>query len=127
MTARSPEPTHFDSFKWRGFFLFLLMLVLLAGLLGSVYLKHHIRMLEAQYYQIMQQTLVAKEQWGRLQLEKNHLTSPQRVENIAKNVLDMQRVDSPLVTIFVDKAVESAFVEFKTPLNNQEAWGVTDE
>jgi len=89
MQNRFPEPTHLKAFKWRGFFLFLLAILVLASLLAIVHVQHKIRDVESLYYQSLQHTLVAKEEWGRLMLEKKHLTSPARVEQIAKNQLNM--------------------------------------
>ncbi|BCN93875.1 hypothetical protein THMIRHAM_16600 [Thiomicrorhabdus immobilis] len=89
MHNRFPEPTHLNAFKWRGFFLFLLVTLVCASLLAIVHVQHQIRNVESQYYQSLKQALVAKEQWGRLMLEKKHLTSPIMVEQVAKKKLDM--------------------------------------
>ena len=89
MQTRIPEPAHMNEFKWSGFFLFILALLTLASLLGIVKVQHEIRNVESGYYQTMQQTLVAKEEWGRLMLEKKHLTSPVMVEKVASEQLDM--------------------------------------
>ena len=89
MQDRFPEPTHLKPFKWRGFFLFILVTLVLASLLAIVHVQHKIRNIESQYYQSLQQSLVAKEEWGRLMLEKKHLTSPNMVEQIAKQKLAM--------------------------------------
>lgn len=89
MQTRFPEPTHLKDFKWRGFFLFLLVMLVCASLLAIVYVQHQIRHVESRYYHSLQQTLVAKEEWGRLMLEKKHLTSPIMVEQVAKQKLGM--------------------------------------
>jgi len=89
MHNRFPEPTRLKDFKWRGFFLFLLVALVCVSLLAIVHVQHQIRNVESQYYQSLKQTLVAKEEWGRLMLEKKHLTSPAMVEKIAKQKLDM--------------------------------------
>ena len=89
MHDRFPEPTHLKNFKWRGFFLFILVTLVCASLLAIVHVQHKIRNIESRYYQSLQQSLVAKEEWGRLMLEKKHLTSPKMVEQIAKQQLGM--------------------------------------
>mgnify|MGYP001061020224 FL=1 len=89
MQTRIPKPAHMSYFKWSGFFLFMLALLVLASLLGIVKVQHEIRHVESRYYQTMQQTLVAKEEWGRLMLEKKHLTSPTMVEQVASEQLEM--------------------------------------
>ena len=89
MQSRFPKPTHLEDFKWRGFFLFILVTLVCASLLAIVHVQHQIRNVESRYYQSLQQTLVAKEEWGRLMLEKKHLTSPIMVEQMAKHKLGM--------------------------------------
>lgn len=89
MKNRSPEPTLLNGFKWRGFFSFILSVAILLSLLAIVYVQHKIRSLESRYYTSMQHTLVAKEEWGRLMLEKQHLTSQAMVERVAKEQLGM--------------------------------------
>lgn len=89
MHNRTPETAHLRDFKWSGFFLFSLALITLISLLGIVHIQHDIRSVESRYYQTMQQTLVAKEEWGRLMLEKKHLTSPAMVEKVASEQLEM--------------------------------------
>jgi len=89
MHDRFPEPTHLKNYKWRGFFLFILVTLVLASLLAIVHVQHKVRNIESRYYQSLQQSLVAKEEWGRLMLEKKHLTSPDMVEQIAKQKLGM--------------------------------------
>lgn len=88
MQNTSPEPTHLKAFKWRGFFLLLLLFICLVTLLAIVKTQHEIRSVESTYYQTLQHALEAREEWGRLMLEKQHLTSPARVEQQAKQ-LDM--------------------------------------
>ncbi len=89
MSSRFPKPTHLNAFKWRGFFLFILSVLALVSLLAIVQVQHEIRHLESRYYHSMQQSLVAKEEWGRLMLEQRHLTSPMMVEKVAKEQLGM--------------------------------------
>jgi len=89
MQNRSLEPTHLKGFKWSGFFLFILAMLVATSLLAIVHVQHEIRNVESLYYQSLKQNLIAKEEWGRLMLEKQHLTSPGMVEQVAKNKLDM--------------------------------------
>lgn len=86
---RFPEPARLKDFKRSGLFLFFLALLTIVSLLLIVQIQHEIRHLESRYYQTMQQTLVAKEDWGRLKLEQEHLTSPAMVEKVAKEQLNM--------------------------------------
>ena len=102
MNRRFPEPTHLKAFKWRGFFLFLLSLIMLASLLGIVYVQHEIRHTESSYHAVMQQTLVAKEEWGRLMLEKEHLTAPAMVEKIAIEQLNMTIDNEHFETVYLE-------------------------
>ncbi|GAB6070759.1 hypothetical protein JCM30760_18560 [Thiomicrorhabdus hydrogeniphila] len=102
MQDRFPEPTHLKAFKWRGFFLFILVTLVLASLLAIVHVQHKIRNIESQYYQSLQQSLVAKEEWGRLMLEKKHLTSPNMVEQIAKQKLGMTLDKEHFQYLYID-------------------------
>lgn len=75
--------------KWRGFFLFSLLLVVLLCLLAIIKVQHEIRYIETDYYLALQKKITADEEWGRLRLEKMHLSSPARVEQIAQAKLNM--------------------------------------
>lgn len=101
MHNRFPEPTHLKEFKWRGFFLFILVTLVLASLLAIVHVQHQIRNVESQYYQSLKQALVAKEQWGRLMLEKKHLTSPTMVEQVATQKLHMTLDKTHFVNLYI--------------------------
>jgi cell division protein FtsL len=98
---KSLKPTHLTFNKWRGLFLFILVLFLLASLVAISKVEHQIRALETQYYQVLKQALKANEESGRLQLEKEHLTAPARVEYVAKTELNMTRDKSNYQTIYV--------------------------
>ncbi|GEM_PF-6160823 len=97
----SPKPTHLKFNKWRGLFLFILLLFVLASLIAISKVEHQVRALETQYYQVLKQALKANEESGRLRLEKEHLTAPARVEYIAKTQLDMTRDKSNYQTIYI--------------------------
>ncbi len=89
MINRFPMPAHLIAFKWRGLFLFIFLAAILGSLIAIVKIQYEIRYLESQYYDVMQQALKAREEWGRLMLEKTHLTSSIRVEQIARSRLHM--------------------------------------
>jgi cell division protein FtsL len=89
MLKRFPKPTHLTPFKWRGFFLFGLLGLILLSLIGIISVQHQIRHLETDYYHALQQTIQAQEEWGRLMLEKTHLSAPARVEQLAQSKLGM--------------------------------------
>ena len=95
------KPTHLKLNKWRGLFLFILLLFVLASLVAIVKVEHQVRGLETQYYQVLKEALKANEESGRLRLEKEHLTAPARVEYIAKTELNMTRDKSNYQTIYI--------------------------
>lgn len=103
MFSRFPKPTHLNAFKWRGLFLFILIVLVLASLIGVVRVQHEIRHLETQYYQSLKEALTAREEWGRLQLEKKYLTAPARVEKIARTQLNMTSDKSNFQTLYLYK------------------------
>ncbi|WP_044407062.1 cell division protein FtsL [Thiomicrospira microaerophila] len=73
-----------------GLFAFLL-LCLLSALIGiTILLQHHIRHLETQIFNATQAKAQLDEEWGRLMLEKSHLSAPGRVESMARDKLGMQ-------------------------------------
>ena len=89
MLRRLPKPTHLMVFKWRGFFVFSLLVLTLLSLLAIIQVQHHIRHIETDYYLALKKQIEAKEEWGRLSLEKMHLSAPARVEYIAQSQLGM--------------------------------------
>lgn len=68
---------------------------MLACLVAIVQVQHSIRHTETEYYHALQKTLAAREEWGRLMLEKMHLSAPARVEQIAQSRLQMTLDISP--------------------------------
>lgn len=78
-----------------------MLAVLLASSIGVISVQHKVRALESQYYQALRQSLEANEEWGRLRLEKEHLTSPARVEQIAKTQLNMTSDKSNYQLIYI--------------------------
>ncbi|MGM0541453.1 MAG: cell division protein FtsL [Pseudomonadota bacterium] len=103
MLSRFPKPTHLNAFKWRGLFLFMLIVLVLASLIGVVRVQHEIRHLETQYYLSLKEALTAHEEWGRLQLEKKYLTAPARVEQVARTKLNMTSDKSNFQILYLYK------------------------
>ncbi len=63
--------------------------MVLMSLIAIIQVQHQIRHTETQYYLALQKNLQAKEEWGRLMLEKMHLSAPARIEQIAQSKLNM--------------------------------------
>jgi len=106
MLKKIPKPTHLRDFKWRGLFLFILLMFVLGSLVAITQVQHQVRYLETQYYQALKQSLKANEEWGRLRLEKEHLTAPARVERIARSQLNMTLDKSNYQTIYLTEGQE---------------------
>jgi len=86
------KPIQKNKSSLHGLFAFLL-LCLLAAMIGvTILLQHHIRHLETQVFNTAQTKAQLDEEWGRLMLEKSHLSSPGRVELIARDQMTMQEV-----------------------------------
>ncbi len=107
MLKKFPEPTHLTRFKWRGLFLFILLIFVMASLIAITHVQHQVRVLESQYYQALKASFKANEEWGRLRLEKEHLTAPARVEWVAKTQLNMTLDKSNYQTLYVTDALVS--------------------
>jgi cell division protein FtsL len=101
MLTRFPKPSHLSDFKWRGLFLLFLLVLVLASMVAIVQVQHQIRVLENQYYQSLRASLHTKDEWGRLMLEKTHLTSPARVEQIARTKLGMTASKANYQTVYL--------------------------
>lgn len=106
----SVKPTNVSKNKSSGLFLFILLVLFLFVLLvGNVLLAHENRGLQKEYYKTHDQLLEARDQWGELMIEYSHLTSPARVEKIAKEQLDMVNIQENKQTVFIvekDQQVE---------------------
>lgn len=89
MKQRLPKPSQPTRLSWSGLFAFLLLSLLAAILVVVVLLQHHIRHLETSYYESLMLQKQLDEEWGRLMLEKTHLSSPSRVERVAREQLNM--------------------------------------
>ena len=63
--------------------------MVLLSLLAIINVQHEIRHIETDYYLALKNKIEAKEEWGRLTLEKMHLSAPARVEQIAQSKLNM--------------------------------------
>lgn len=77
-------------FGLSGLFAFVLVCVLAAMVGVTILLTHHIRHLETAVFNATQTKYALDEEWGRLMLEKGHLSSPGRVEAMARENLKMQ-------------------------------------
>ena len=64
-------------------------MIVLLSLLAIIQVQHQIRHTETDYYAALKKKIQAKEEWGRLSLEKMHLSAPARVEQIAQTKLNM--------------------------------------
>ena len=100
-----PKPTLLIDFKWRGLFLFILIALVVISLVAITRIQHEVRYLETQYYLSLKQSLTAKEEWGRLRLELEHLTAPAKVEQIAKTQLNMTSDKSNYQIIYIVEPV----------------------
>lgn len=90
MTEHPSKPGQFRRLNWSGLFAFLLLTLIAVTWVLIVLMQHHIRHMETRYYEGLTQLNQLDEEWGRLMLEKNHLSSPGRVERVAKEQLHMQ-------------------------------------
>lgn len=89
-----PSPNRFYLNRSGVFALVLLGFVALS-LIAIIQLQHHIRHLETQYAQSLKKEVSLKEEWGKLKLEKHHLTALARVEELARQQLGMTLEKSP--------------------------------
>jgi cell division protein FtsL len=87
---RSSKPVRLVKANLAGLFAFVLLCLLAAVLVLIVLLQHKVRHLETTYYQGLQQQAQLDEEWGRLMLEKSHLSAAGRIERIARERLDMK-------------------------------------
>ncbi|CAN8138960.1 cell division protein FtsL [Thiomicrorhabdus sp. 6S2-11] len=98
----SNKPTNLSQTKSSGLFLLvLLVLFLFVLLIGNILLSHEIRGLQKEYYKTHDQLLDARDQRGELMIEYSHLTSPARVEKIAKERLGMVNIQDHKQTVFI--------------------------
>lgn len=98
----SSKPTHLSKAKPRGLFLLVLLVLLLFALLvGNILLAHEIRGLQKEYYKTHDQLLEARDLRGELMIEYSHLTSPARVEKIAKQQLGMVNIQENKQTVYI--------------------------
>lgn len=92
MHLSSPLKPSWPFWRRSGFFAFLLLLLTLSLLLAIVQAQHEVRVLETRYSEKMIEIKSLQEEWGRLSLERNHLTAPARVEQLAIQKLGMKLV-----------------------------------
>lgn len=85
---RLPFPNQ-TGFSWSGILALALLGFTCLSLIVTIQLQHKIRHLETQYAKALQKEVVLNEEWGKLKLEKHHLTALARVEEIARTQLHM--------------------------------------
>lgn len=103
MNPRFLKPIQFMKINWAGLFAFLLLSLLAVILVLIVLVQHKVRHLETSYYQGLQAQAKLDEEWGRLMLEKSHLSSPGRVERVARENLQMSIPQTQQVIILQSK------------------------
>ncbi len=77
----------------------MLWLILLGSALGVIYLRHIERDYFSQLQKVERQLNKAKLEYGQLLLEQSMWTSPQRIERLVKEKLNMQRAVPAAVII----------------------------
>lgn len=90
-----PSLSQFKTLNWQGFFVPLLLVVLVASLIAIVEVQHQVRHLETQVAQSLKKQVALHQEFGKLTLEKHHLTALARVEYLAKTQLNMTLKKSP--------------------------------
>lgn len=93
----------------------LVILALLVFLLSVsvVKMKEKVRLAKTQLYAVNHQLQQAREDWGGLLLQKNHLESPAKIDIQAKQILNMQSKPKSFFTVHLlpDTSTDS----FKLP------------
>lgn len=95
MNLSSPSKPSRPLWRRSGFFAFILLGISLILLLAIVQVQHQVRLLETKYSEQLMQQKNLQEEWGRLSLERNHLTAPARVEHLATQKLGMHLTSHP--------------------------------
>lgn len=90
-----PSLRQFKTINWQGFFALFLLGVLVTSLIAIIEVQHQVRHLETQVAQSLKKQVALRQEFGKLTLEKHHLTALARVEYIAKNQLKMTLEKSP--------------------------------
>lgn len=90
-----PSLRQFKKFNWQGFFVPMLVVILVASLIAIVEVQHQVRHLETQVAQSLKKQVALHQEFGKLTLEKHHLTALARVEYLAKTQLNMTLEKSP--------------------------------
>lgn len=102
-----PSLSQFKSLNWKGFFVPLILVVLVASAVAIIEVQHQIRHLETQVAQALKKQVTLRQEFGKLTLEKHHLTALARVEYLAKTQLNMTLKKSPELhnfqVIFLEK------------------------
>nr|WP_279585850.1 cell division protein FtsL [Thiosulfativibrio zosterae] len=104
MNLSSPSKPSRPLWRRSGFFAFILLGISMILLLAVVQVQHQVRLLETKYSDKLMQQKNLQEEWGRLSLERNHLTAPARVEHLATQKLGMHLIsnsDNQAQVIFI--------------------------
>lgn len=83
----------------RGLVNLILGFALVATALSLVYVRHESRVLFRDYAQLLNVRDQLKVEWGRLQLEQATLAENSRIEQIARQRLDMKRPDPAQIVV----------------------------
>ncbi len=78
-----------DKSNLSGLFALGFLAVILVAMISIVLVQHNIRNLETAYAKMFAYQKQHHGEWGRLILEKHHLSAPARVEQIARENLNM--------------------------------------
>lgn len=95
----STKPSRLASAKRAGLFAFILLCLLAMIWVLSVLIQHKVRKLETQYHQALETQRQLEEEWGRLMLEKGHLSAPLRIEQLADKHLQMHSPKSAEIIV----------------------------
>jgi cell division protein FtsL len=75
--------------SWGVFVWVILIVMVLVSALAVVWIKHEVRLTSTQLHKTIKQEYALRVEQGRLELEYNHLLSRSRIEQVAKDKLDM--------------------------------------
>ena len=92
MAAKAPNPAKLlarDIVRYRG--VLMLLLVVVAGAISVVFMSHQNRQLSIELEQLLEQKDQMDVEWRFLLLEQGNLAEHSRVEQMAKEKLNMQR------------------------------------
>jgi len=88
MNNTSP-PVFAALWSWGVFIWGMLLIAIIVSALGVVWVKHQVRLTSTQLHKVVKQEYNIRVEQGRLELEYNHLLSRSRIEQQAKDKLNM--------------------------------------